>query len=247
VFFHRFDPAYERRRKPSGDRAITPAAEVPHLSPTAVPVHLTPLPAKAHRSRFGYLVISELRLMLKGERWWWYAVMASLIVASAAVHDANERAGIVEATLLWPVLVWSQLGTRESRFGTGALMFSSPEPLRKQLTATLIAGILFTIVVTAGPGMRALMAGNWGAIDAWTACVLFIPTLALALGAWSGTSKTFEAIYTIWWYTGAANHVRGLDFIGTLDQSRAPMVFFVLTLALAAAAYAGRRVRLAYA
>jgi len=38
-----------------------------------------------------------------------------------------------------------------------------------------------------------------------------------------------------------------LDFIGAVEQSRTPMVFLVLTLALAAAAYAGRRVRLAYA
>jgi hypothetical protein len=44
-----------------------------------------------------------------------------------------------------------------------------------------------------------------------------------------------------------ANHIRGLDFIGTLEQSRTPMVFFLLALALAAAAYAGRRIRLAYA
>jgi hypothetical protein len=92
-----------------------------------------------------------------------------------------------------------------------------------------------------------LRAGDWGAIAAWAASVVFIPTLALALGAWSGTSKTFEAIYTIWWYTGVANHVRGLDFSGTLEQSRAPMVFLVLALGLAAAAYAGRRVHLAYA
>jgi len=237
--FHRFDPAYERRRKRSGDREIARAAEVAHLSPTASPAHLTPLPAKARRSRFAYLVISELRLMLKGKRWWWYAVMAGLIVASAAVPDANGRAAMVAATLLWPVLVWSQLGTRENRFGTGALMFSSPEPSRKQLTATFVAGILFTTVVTAGPGMRALIPGDWGAI--------FIPALALALGTWSGTSKTFEATYTIWWYAGVANHIRGLDFIGTLEQSRTPMVFLVLALALAATAYAGRRVRLAYA
>lgn len=247
VFFHRFDPAYERRRRRSGDREVTRAEEVTHLSPTASPAHLTSLPAKARRSRFGYLVISELRLMLKGRRWWWYAVMAGLILASAAVPDANGRAAMVAATLLWPVLVWSQLGTRENRFGTGALMFSSPEPLRKQLTATLAAGILFTAIVTAGLGMRALIAGDWGAIAAWATAVVFIPTLALALGAWSGNSKTFEATYTIWWYAGVANHVQGLDFVGTLEQSRTPMVFLVLALALAAAAYAGRRIRLAYA
>jgi hypothetical protein len=247
VFFHRFDPAYERRRKRSGDREITRAAEATRLPPTAALVRLTPLPAKARHFRFGYLVISELRLMLKGRRWWWYAVMAGLIVASAAVPDPSARAGIIAVTLLWPVLVWSQLGTRENRFGTGALMFSSPEPLRKQLTATLVAGFLFTAVVTAGVGLRALIAGDWGAVASWAAAVIFIPALALALGSWSGTSKTFEAIYTIWWYAGVANHLRGLDFIGTLEQSRTPMVFLVLAVVLAAAAYAGRRIRLAYA
>lgn len=247
LFFHRFDPAHERRTKPTGDRAIAPALEGSHLSPTDAPVHLTRLPAEARRSRFSYLAISELRLMLKGRRWWWYAVMAGLIVATAIVPDASARAGIAVVTLLWPVLVWSQLGTRESCFGTGSLMFSSPEPLRKQLTGTLVAGILFTVIVTAGLGMRSLIAGDGEAIAAWAAAVFFIPALALALGTWSGTSKTFEAIYTMWWYVGVANHVRGLDFIGTTPQSRTPAVFLVLTLVFVAAAYAGRRVRLAYA
>jgi len=64
---------------------------------------------------------------------------------------------------------------------------------------------------------------------------------------WSETSKTFEAIYTVWWYVGVVNHIRGLDFIGTIPPSRAPLLFFVLTLALAGAAFAGRRARLAYA
>ena len=247
VFFHRFDPAYERGRKRQEARENTPVAETTQLSSAAGPVCLTPLPAQARRSRFGRLVTSELRLMLKGRRWWWYAVMAGLIVAPAMVADANGRAAVLAAALLWPVLVWSQLGTRENRFDTGALMFSSPEPLRKQLPAMLTAGILFTAAVAAGPAMRDLMAGDWGAIAAWTVGVLFIPTLALALGVWSGTSKTFEAIYTVWWYVGVVNHTRGLDFMGTIQPSRTPLLFLVLTLALAAATLAGRRARVAYA
>jgi hypothetical protein len=111
------------------------------------------------------------------------------------------------------------MGTRENRFDSGALMFSSPEPLRKQLPAMLTAGIVFTAAVAAGRAMRALTAGDWGAIAAWTVGVLFIPTLELALGVWSGTSKTLEAIYTVWWYVGVVNHIRGLDFIGILPQS----------------------------
>jgi len=131
VFFRRFDPAYERRRKPSGERAITPAAEVTHRSPTAAPVHLTPVPAKARRSRFGYLVISELRLMLKGRRWWWYAVMASLIVASAAVPDANGRhTGPIGHSRRYPTSSGRQAGNNPLGPGRDGLHRPPPGQIR---------------------------------------------------------------------------------------------------------------------
>jgi hypothetical protein len=246
VFFHRFDPAYESGRKRDEPRETSPESTIARISPATAPIHLASLPVPARRSRFGYLVFSELRLMLIGRRWWWFAVMAVLILASAAVSNVNGHAGVMAAVLLWPTLVWSQLGTRENRFNTGVLMFSSPEPLRKQLPATLTAAILFTATVTVGQVISALLVGDWAAMAAWAAGMLFIPTLALALGVWSGTSKAFEAIYTVWWYVGVANHVRGLDFFGTLPQSREPLVYLVVALALASAAFAGRRVRLAY-
>ncbi|MFZ0963792.1 MAG: hypothetical protein WAO35_23245, partial [Terriglobia bacterium] len=56
---------------------------------------------------------------------------------------------------------------------------------------------------------------------AWAAGVLFIPSLALALGVWSGTSKFFEGLYTALWYVGPINRVPGLDFTGSYGGPQA--------------------------
>jgi hypothetical protein len=49
------------------------------------------------------------------------------------------------------------------------------------------------------------------------------------------------------WYTGAAHHIRGLDFMGTVDASSTPVVYGVLTVGLLALCWMRRRTQLAYA
>jgi hypothetical protein len=98
-----------------------------------------------------------------------------------------------------------------------------------------------------GLGIRLLVAGDWQRLAAWAVAALFIPSFALALGVWSGSDKPFEALYTAWWYVGAANHAPGLDYIGTTPATSRPMTYLLLTGILLAASYLGRRARLAYA
>lgn len=47
-----------------------------------------------------------------------------------------------------------------------------------------------------GLGFRLLIGGDWPGFSGWLAGALFVPTFALALGVWSGSSKLFEALYT---------------------------------------------------
>ncbi|HEX3554932.1 MAG TPA: hypothetical protein VIA62_17040 [Thermoanaerobaculia bacterium] len=75
---------------------------------------------------------AELRLLLKGQRWWWYAVAAGLIVAGFAVPEAGRRI-VLPLAWIWPLLLWSSLGAREARFATDGLVFSAARPLRRQL------------------------------------------------------------------------------------------------------------------
>jgi hypothetical protein len=252
LFFHRFDPARASsfRKSKKSDMAASEngdelAATSPAIPPS--PAHITPLGGQATESRFWQLVFSEVRLMLKGQRWWWYVVALGLLIAGAVSPTAEARQGVLTAAWLWPVLVWSQMGARESCYATQSLIFSSARALNRQLPAMWMAGVLVAALAGGGYALRLLAGGDWRGLLAWFAGALFIPSLALALGVLSGTSKPFEAIYTVWWYIGPLNHAPGFDFIGSAPAVSRPGFYFVLTLALLAAAYSGRRARMAYA
>jgi hypothetical protein len=250
AFFHRFDPAQEHHLwKPRPQTAPqengAPLLEAPAASP-GLASHLTSIARARGQTRFLHLVTSELRLMLKGHRWWWYVVAAGLCVAQLVSPDLEARQGTWLVAWLGPVLVWSQMGAREARYATQSLIFSSERALYRQLPAVWTAGVIVAVLTGGGMGIRLLLAGDARAFSAWAAGALFIPSLALALGVWSGTSKTFEALYTVWWYL-AANHTPGMDFMGTTAASTNTHLYFLAAAALTAASYMGRRVRLGYA
>jgi hypothetical protein len=245
-FFNRFDPAREkvRLRKPkvrAGTPDEKPASRAPELAPV---FSLTPLARHGSRARLPLVVAAELRLILKGRSWWWFAVAGGLLIACAAV-PVEAGPALVAAAYIWPVLLWSPLGARESIYATDALVFSSERALYRQFPATWIAGIVLTLAISAGYAIRLLLAGDIPGIEAWMASALFVPGLALALGVWSGSSKPFEAIYTLWWYVGLMNRVPGADFVGVTAASRRPLVYFAATGILIAAAYLGRLKRIA--
>jgi hypothetical protein len=249
LFFHRFDPAREWGRKKTNEPAVAapePEMRPERMEPAAAVPHLTPL-ARTFGSRFPQLVMSELRLMLKGLRWWWYAGAIGLLVGQIVSPDPNVRSGFLIGAWIWPVLLWSQMGCREARHATGALLFSSERSLSRQLPALWTAGVLLALLTGVGTGIRLALAADWHSLAAWLAGALFIPSLALALGIWSGSSKAFEAIYTVWWYVGPAHQTPGLDFIGTTPASSSPSAYALAAVVLVAVSYWGRRTRLGYA
>ncbi len=252
LFFHRFDPARERfarQPKEAVERApvleFAAARELARSDPWAA--RLTPLDPPGSTNRFFSLVVAELRIMLHGQRWWWYAIAGALIVACLAAPLPASRGGIILAAWIWPILIWSQMGNREARFAAGSLIFCAPHPLERQLPATWVAGVLVTLAAGGGLAIRLLIARDLHGLVGFAVAACFIPTLALALGVLSGGSKLFEALYTAWWYTGAAHHLHGGDFTGTVPASSTPILYLILTVVLLTAAFARRRTQLAYA
>ena len=249
IFFHRFDPARSWfKRRPAG--ASTPQATTAPESASSSPIgvaHLYPLPKTQSGIPFFRIVAAELRLMLKGKRWWWYLVAAGLAIACVFAPFDAARGGVLVAAWLWPIFVWSPMGSREARHATESLIFSSAHALSRQLPAVWFAGVLIALLAGGGVGARLLFAGDYRGFSAWLAGAIFIPTLALALGVWSGGSKAFEAIYIVWWYIGPAHDIPGLDFMGTTPASSNAVPYLIATALLLAAAYWRRRTRMAYA
>jgi hypothetical protein len=250
VFFHRFDPAREsllRKREKGKNVAVEdPAMAVETALLKSGETKLTPIGPQGKR-RFFRLALSELVLMLKGLPWWWYLVAAGLLVAEFVSPTAEARGGVLLAAWIWPVLVWSQMGCRESRHATQSLIFSADRVVYRQLAALWTAGVGVAVLTGAGTGMRLLMGTNWQMAASWFAGALFIPALALALGVWSGSSKFFEALYTVWWYVGPLHRLPALDFVGGTRISSSPGSYVTLAAGLLLAACFGRRRQVAYA
>jgi len=248
LLFDRFDPARGWRKGgapqpvPAEDAAEAAEKIAPSVAAHAAP--LTPLPKTPARFRFGAMLLAELRLMLKGQKWWWYVAALGFVVASLAVPSAEGRGLVLACAWLWPVLLWSSMGVRELRDQTSQLLFSAPHPIARQLPAVWLAGVILALLTGSGFALRLLFGGDLRGLLAWLVGALFIPTLALALGVWSGTSKLFEIVYTLLWYLGPMHATAQLDFMGSAPgtaMTRVPFFYLLLTLGMVAAALAGRK------
>ena len=256
VFFHRFDPARVWARRGLRTELVPERGEVIELKAARQLAEqsregwrgmLTPVPRGEEKTRFFALVAAELRLMLHGQKWWWYVGAAGLFVGCLAAPLNIGRTGVLVAAWLWPLLLWAPMGNREARWSTESLVYASPHALARQLPATWMAGVLMTMTTGGGLAIRLGIAGDVHGLVGWAVGACFIPSLALAAGVWSGGSKLFEALYTVWWYVGTLHHVAGLDYTGVVASSARPGVYAGLTLMLLGAAWMGRRGKLAYA
>jgi hypothetical protein len=244
LFFDRFDPSRTkpRRTKSSasdsvpGPASTSEALPIPHLTPLTS----SPLGKKAaNRYSFFTVLIVELKLLLKGQRWWWYAVTAGVIVACATSPSVITREIILPIAWVWPMLIWSAMGSREIHNNVQQLVFSSALPLWRQLPAQWLAGFIVTLILASGAVLRLAIDGDTIGFIALLSGALFIPSLALASGAWSGTSKLFEILYITAWYLGPLNKVTELDFIGS-HSNGSPQFFIPFSIALIAFAILGR-------
>jgi hypothetical protein len=267
AFFHRFDPSrigntpFARVKQIVLGFILQPGeAKEPDLldadpAPTAVVraslAALGPAEMTARPSRLGPFVtlyarmcMAELRLALKGLRWPWYLGTAVIILSAIFVPLDIARLVVLPAAMVWPTLVWSWLGAREVRHRTAPIVFSLPFPLRRQLLVTWLVGVLIALAMASTVVMRLGWTGDWSAALAALIGVLFVPSLAVALGCWSGTSKLFQALYLFLWYLASVQGVVFVDFMGHFPQTVAlgiPWIVAIVTLGLLIAAAFGRQ------
>ena len=244
LFFRRFDPA---PRQPKPRRATEPAESPPlesaQVAPKPAPVHLTPLISARRAFYPGRILLAELHLLFKGIRWLWFIVFAGLNVSGLLLPTESARQYLLPAAWILPLALWSALGTREVRHNTGQLIFSAPYPLSRQFPLMWLAGLVVTLVASAGIAVNLILATDWLHLLAWCTGALFIPTLALALGVWSGGNKLFEVVYMLWWYAGPINRVEMLDFMGAGPDLHLGKVLLygLITILLFAVALLGRK------
>ncbi|HLX08073.1 MAG TPA: hypothetical protein VKY89_09470 [Thermoanaerobaculia bacterium] len=220
----------------------TPAALTAPWAVAAPPATRRP-PAWAPLSRAANLVVAELRLMLRGRGFWWFAVAAGLWIGGLAAPAGSARAALLALAWIWPLPLWSALGAREAQHGTRPLVLSAPLPPGLQSAAIWVAGVAVTALAGTGVGIRLALAGDHRGLLGWIAGCLFIPTLALVLGTLSGSPRLFEMIYLLLWYLGPMNGVADMDYTGLTPAGRVAGIAWLylgLTAPLFVTAWAAR-------
>ncbi|MFE4519849.1 hypothetical protein ACFRMQ_37440 [Kitasatospora sp. NPDC056783] len=183
---------------------------------------------------FGRLLAGEVRILLQGVSPWWWAVAGVLTAAGFALPMGAVTGMLLPGVWLWPVLIWSRLGSQRVENGLEVLLGAYPAA-RRRLLAEWASGLVLTAVTGAAPLARMLVAGDGPGVACWFGGVLFIPSLAMSLGVLARTHRVFQAIYLPIWYV-LVNNVAALDFMGAVRVHGEPAgPSPLLTVALSAA------------
>ncbi|BDH70171.1 ABC transporter permease [Streptomyces sp. PLM4] len=256
-WFGRFDPSRDRRGAAAKAGAEDEAAALSgagDTGQTAVPVYrpaptaaLT-LPKTATESgggTFGRLLAGEVRILVGGVSPWWWAVAAALTVAGLVVPAGLVTGLVLPAVWIWPVLIWSRLGSQQVEHGMEGLLGAYPA-VRRRLLAEWGSGVVLTAVLGVAPLIRMALAADLPGLAAWLAGVLFIPSLAMLLGVVCRTHRVFQAVYLPIWYL-VVNKVAALDFMGAVRDAGAPAgptpLFYAAALLMLGAAFLAAETR----
>ncbi|QAU14095.1 hypothetical protein EKH57_16105 [Halorubrum sp. BOL3-1] len=233
----------------SGDesRASTPTAG---SKDSPIAVETVSLPAVTERGAGGFkrVVGLELRRLLRGQPRWWYLGASLLIVIPTGVvltgGDTGAARGLLLAVSIWPLFVWSRIGSRTARHGVRPQIIASEYPVG-QLVAEWLAGCLITVGIGSGVFVLVGLATGPSALVGIAGAVLFPPSLALVAGLWTGSPRLFEALYLGIWYVGPLNGGYFADFVGITTRSVAnavPLAFALVGIVAVVAAALRRQV-----
>jgi hypothetical protein len=219
-----------------GTAGTAPAAVVGTAVGTAVRPATGRLTPAARALPLGRLVAGEFRVLLGGVPLWWLLGALAVAVVAAIAPTSAVANPLLPLAWLWPVLIWSRLGTQRFTHQVDPLIVSAPAA-RRRLLAEWLAAALLTAAVGLLPLVRFAAAGEYASVTRWLAAVAFIPTLALALGTLSRGPRLFQAVYVVIWL-GAVTGERALDFLGAVREGDqpvgpAPLAVLALTAVLA--------------
>lgn len=214
---------------------------------------LTPVEERDTAS-FGRLVIAELRLAVRGRRWWWYAGALGLIIVPLGQLAGGPSSGSIELArgallplaVIWPIFIWSEIGTRAAEHRITELILSSRYPV-VQLVAAWVAGCVVAVGISSGLIILFTSAGHTDVLLGITSGIVFGPSLAAALGMWSRSTWLFEMTYLFLWYIGPLNGGVTVDFVGRTLRSvetGVPLTFIGVSVVLVLLALARRKLEI---
>lgn len=114
-------------------------------------------------------------------------------------------------------------------------LFTYENYRKSQLFSSVVAGILFTILINVSIIIRFIMLNDFLGVMYILMGIFFVNALGMFIGNVAKNSTAFEIIYTILWYVGMLNGLTSLDFLGltkTAVSAHIPIMFFAVGIVI---------------
>lgn len=228
-FFDRFDPALaSRKQRPKKKKKQKASPPQPEMRGVKSDLTYSELVSPPPRFSLLRMTMAELRLAVKGYHWFWYLVAIGAWASQIAAPLEVARQYLTPLAMVWPLAMWSSMGTRESQHDTDPLLFSSPEPVRRQLPAIWMSGLVVSLAAQIPMVFRAAIIGHPAYAATLLTAALLVPSAALAFGILSKSRRLFEVLYLMFWYVGSIEHFAAIDLLGTTDAAISAGKFITL-------------------
>jgi hypothetical protein len=228
LFFSRFQHDKKQSGKSENSELEEKTLDIKSTtSLTFSAINLTPV-----KNKFSFfpILIAELKVIFSGLRWWTF-IAVSLVVLSFILPFEAVKTFVWPVIWLWPLAIWSAMGSREKKYRTEELIYSSPLVLTRLFPITWFSGVVVSILISSGVAVRFFLDGNMTGLFVWLTGALFIPTLAITCGAFVNNNKLFEVLYLSIWYMGPLNQLPLLNFMDENAKFTA-FVYLIITFFL---------------
>ena len=185
---------------------------------------------------FTRLLRLELKLLLKGHSAYWVIGLLTLNIMQLFISQPLLVSIVLPISWLWCVLVLSQLGQLEKQANTIELMTYSKKSAVLQSLTSYSAGWVLLLIASMGSLVRFTAMAEWILLIQIIIAISFSVSLAYFCGAFTGTRRTFEILFTAIWYMGLIQSALYLDFFGVNSevswQAGMPYYFSAISLSL---------------
>ena len=144
------------------------------------------------RSRFGALVVAEIRLALRRRRaWWWLALLVMLGIQAFAPVEGMASALVI--TWVWVLDIFARLILREHETRTTELVFTAPAMRLRLLAARVLVGVGLAWLLALPTLLRMLLVAPHVAAAALVVGLSLV-IWGMAIGALSRNGRLFELL-----------------------------------------------------
>jgi hypothetical protein len=176
----------------------------------------------------------ELKLLLKGHSTYWVIGLLSLNIIQLFISQQLLVSIVLPISWLWCVLVLSQLGQVEKHANTVELITYSKKSAVLQSLTSYSAGWVLLAMASLGSLLRFAFMAEWLLLIQVIIAISFSVSLAYFCGAFTGTKRMFEILYTATWYMGPIQTALYVDFFGVNSEVswQAGMPYYFAAIAL---------------